>query len=132
MTAGHALVAAWAESRKRVFGAGFDRSFRIVLGLAYVAGALFLAHRAGGISPASLLSGLVAMALFLAMPLVTIFSYLLALSFIAHRIGVPEDSDPPMGAVFSAFALALVAGVIFVGCAFALPMVGAQLRQIFA
>lgn len=131
MTAGHAFTAAWAESRRRVFGSGFDRSFRMILAVAYVAGAFFLAHRLGGVGPLSVLSGLVAMALFLAMPLVTIFSYLLALSFIAHRIGVAEDADPPMAAVFGAFALALVAAILFVGGSFSLPIVGAQLRLIF-
>jgi len=116
----------------RVFGSGFDRSFRIVLALAYVAGALFLAHRGGGLAPASILTGLASMALFLMMPLVMIFSYVLGLSFLAALGGVAGDADPPMRAVFGAFAVALICGAGFVGGAFALPVVGAQLRLIFS
>ncbi|MDB5644106.1 MAG: hypothetical protein JWN07_3423 [Hyphomicrobiales bacterium] len=132
MTGRLAFTAAWDEARTRVFGSGFDRSFRMVLAVAYVAGALFLAHRAGGLAPASILTGLVAMALFLMMPLVTIFVYLFGLSFLAARAGVDEDADPPMRAVFAAFGLAIVAGVLYGAGAFALPMVGAQLRMIFS
>jgi hypothetical protein len=123
---------AWKEARTRVFGSGFDRSFRIVLLVAYLAGGLFLAHRSGVMAPSSIVAGLVAMALFLAMPLVTIFVYVLGLSYLAGRAGISEDDDPPMRAVFAAFAVALVAGVLFVGGAFSLPVVGAQLRLIFS
>ncbi len=123
---------AWQEARTRVFGSGFDRSFRIVLLVAYLAGGLFLAHRGGGIAPSSIVTGLVAMALFLAMPLVTIFVYMLGLSYLARLAGVPDDADPPMRAVFAAFAVALVAGACFVGGSFSLPVVGAQLRLIFS
>jgi hypothetical protein len=131
MTGRHAFTAAWNEARTRVFGSGFDRSFQIVLLGAYLAGALFLAHRGGGVAPVSVLTGLVAMALFLSMPLVTIFVYVLGLSFLAGRAGIAEEADPPMRAVFAAFAVALVAGALFVGGAFSLPAVGAQLRLIF-
>jgi hypothetical protein len=123
---------AWAEACARVLGGAFDRSFRIVLGVAYGVGAAFLAHRAGGLSAGSLATGLVAAALFIAMPLVTIFAYVLGLSFLADLNGVPDDADPPMRTVFAAFAMALVAGVTFVGGAFSLPAVGAQLRMIFS
>ena len=132
MAGRQAFIAAWTEARMRVFGSGFDRSVRIVLALAYVAGALFLAHRGGGLAPASILTGLASMALFLMMPLVMIFSYVLGLSFLAALGGVDEDADPPMRAVFGAFAVALICGAGFVSAAFALPLVGAQMRLIFA
>jgi FtsH-binding integral membrane protein len=127
-----ALGRAWGEARLRVLGGGFDRSFRMVLLAAYLAGALFLAHRSGEIAPSTILTGLVAMALFLAMPLVTIFTYVLGLSFLAGRAGLSEQADPPMRVVFAAFAVALVTGACFVGAAFWLPLVGAQLRLIFS
>ena len=132
MTEREAALAAWAEARARVFGGGFDRSFRIVLALAYVGGALFLAHRGGGLSPVSIVTGLASMTLFLMMPLVVIFTYVLGLSFLAALSGLDEDADPPMHTVFAAFAVALICGAGFVGGAFALPMVGAQLRLIFS
>lgn len=127
-----AFSAAWSEARTRVFGSGFDRSFKILLLVAYLAGALFLAYRSGGVAPSSILTGLIAAALFLAMPLVTIFVYVLGLSYIAALGGVDADADPPMRAVFAAFAVALVAGACFVGGSFSLPVVGAQLRSIFS
>jgi predicted membrane metal-binding protein len=124
------LAAAFAEARLRVFGGGFDTSFRAVLGLAYVAGAIFLGTR-GGVGPASIAAGFVSMALFLAMPLVTIFTYLFGLSFLAHLGEVSPEADPPMRAVFAAFAVALLVAASFVSGAFALPVIGAQLRVIF-
>ena len=127
-----AFKKAWAEACARVLGGGFDRSFRIVLAIAYLAGALFLAHRAGGLSVLSLASGAAAAALFIAMPLVTIFAYVLGLSLLANLNGVPEDDDPPMRSVFAAFAIAVAIGVGFVGGAFSLPAVGDHLRMIFS
>jgi len=132
MTGREAAMAAWGEATGRVFGHGFDRAFKIVLALAYVGGALFLAQRGGELAPASILTGLASMALFLMMPLVMIFSYVLGLSFLAALGGVDEDVDPPMRAVFAAFAVALMCGAGFAGAAFALPLVGAQLRLIFS
>jgi hypothetical protein len=123
--------AAWNEACTRVFASGFDRSLRAIVAIACVAGALFLAHRGGGVAPASVLSGLVAVALFLSMPLVTIFAYVLGLSFIAGRAGVADADDPSMPAVFVAFGLAIAVGAVYVSAAFSLPMVGAQLRLIF-
>lgn len=127
-----AWTIAWNEARTRVFGSGFDRSFGAVLACAYVAGALILAHRGGGIAPATVLTGLVATALFLAIPLVTIFAYVLGLSFLAALAGIEDAEDPPMRAVLAAFAFALAAGSLYVAAAFSLPLVGAQLRLIFA
>ena len=116
----------------RVFGAGFDGAFRMILLVAFLAGGLFLAHRSGAMAPSSVVTGLVAMALFLAMPLVTIFVYVLGLSYIAGRAGIPDDADPPLRVVFAAFAAALAAGALFVSGSFSLPVVGAQLRLIFS
>jgi hypothetical protein len=127
-----ACTAAWAEARARVFGGGFDRSFRIVLALAYLGGALFLAQSSGGLAPVSILTGLASMTLFLMMPLVVIFTYVLGLSFLAAVSGLDGEADPPMHTVFAAFIFALICGAGFIGGTFALPLVGAQLRLIFS
>jgi hypothetical protein len=132
MTGREAIIAAWDEATRRVFGSGFDRSFKIVLAMAYISGALFLAHRSGGIAPMSILTGLAAMALFLMMPLVMIFTYVLGLSCLAALGGIDEDADPPMRAVFAAFAMALICGTGFVAGSFSLPLIGTQLRLIFS
>jgi hypothetical protein len=126
------LVAAFREARSRVFGRGFDRAFRFVLSGAYVVGALLIAHRGGGLAPLSVIVGAIAMALFIAIPLALIFVYVVAISFFARLTGTGEQDDPNFGAVAAAFVLTLAIAFGVVGAAAHIPIVGAQLRAIFA
>lgn len=132
MAGKQAFTQALGEARSRVFARGFDLSFRIVLAVAYVAGALFLAQRGGGLTVGAILAGLVSMALFLAMPLVMIFVYVTAISFLARITGVPDEADPSLREVALAFVFTLCFAVAFVGGISKLPVVGAQLRAIFS
>ena len=126
------MRSAFAEGRMRVFGGGFDRSFRVLLAAAVVAGGLLLAFRHPTLDLPVILVGIASMAIFVTMPFLAVTIFCTTVSLFAGWAGVAEDADPPMSTVLGACALTLVVVAAIVAAIVQVPLIGDQLRAMFA
>ncbi|MBX9741432.1 MAG: hypothetical protein K2X62_15260 [Beijerinckiaceae bacterium] len=127
---GH-LKSAFDEGRGRVFGAGLDKGFLLLLALAVLIGGVALAWRHDVVDIAGVLVGVASMAIFVTMPFLAVTIFCTSVSLLAQWAGTPETEDPPMAAVLGACAISLAIVVAIVGGIAHIPLVGDQLRAMF-